>query len=359
LPSARRLSRFSILALGVAMVAACGPAASASPDAASPAASGSASAEPSPSLSGTLTVYAGRSEELVGPIIGQFETETGVGVEVKYAGTSELAATILEEGDRSPADIFFAQDAGALGAVAAEGRLAPLAEATLAKVDSRFASDDGQWVGVSGRARVIAYDSRAVTDDELPGSISGFTDPAWKGRIGWAPTNGSFQAFVTAFRVAAGDADARDWLESIVANEPRSYDGNDAIIAALEAGEIEVGFVNHYYALQAAAEAGPAFPVRNHFTEGGDPGALVNVAGAGILTTAANATAAAAFVDFLLAEESQQYFADETFEYPLSAGVPVNPALPPLAEIESPAIDLSDLADLEATLDLLRDAGVL
>ncbi len=386
MPAARRLPLLPLLVLA-ALVIACGPgssaspgqAASASPDAASgspdsasasaePSGSGSTSpstsassgsAEPSASLTGTLTIYSGRSEELVGPVIERFEQATGVDVEVRYAGTSELAATILEEGDNSPADVFFAQDAGALGAVAAEGRLAPLAQATLSKVDARFASDDGQWVGVSGRARVIAYDSRELTEDDLPDSITEFTDPAWNGRIGWAPTNGSFQAFVTAFRVLNGDDAAREWLEGIVANEPQTFDGNDAIITAIEAGNVDVGFVNHYYALQFADEAGGDFPVKNHFTEAGDPGALINVAGAGILTTAANPTAAGGFVDFLLSEESQMYFADETFEYPLIASVPTNEALPPLAEIQSPPIDLSDLADLEGTLDLLADAGVL
>ena len=171
---------------------------------------------------------------------------------------------------------------------------------------------------------------------DLPTSIDAFTDPAWKGRIGWAPTNASFQSFVTAYRLLKGDDAAKAWLEGIAANEPKVYDGNDAVLAAVAAGEVEVGFVNHYYLMQQLAEQGESFPVRNHFLAGDDPGSLVNVAGAGILSTAKNPAAAQAFVDFLLSEESQTYFATETHEYPLIAGVAANPALPTLAEIESP-----------------------
>lgn len=354
---------FALAVTGALVVAACGSAAPSTPVAPAtsiePSASPSASAAASQAPTGTLTIYAGRSEELVGPLIEQFRASNDVDVKVEYAGTTDLAATILEEGTASPADVFFAQDAGALGAVAAEGRLAELPAETLGRVDERFVSDDGQWVGVSGRARVVVYDSRVLGETDMPDTIAAFTDPAWKGRIGWAPTNASLQSFVTAFRVLEGDESARAWLEGIQANEPKVYDGNDAVLAAVAAGEIEVGFVNHYYLMRQLAEQGDGFPVRNHFLPGGDPGSLVNVAGAGILSSAPNPVAAQAFVDFLLTRESQAYFADETFEYPLVDGIAANAALPALSEIQSPDIDLSDLADLQGTLDLMQAAGVL
>jgi iron(III) transport system substrate-binding protein len=322
------------------------------------AACGSGAASPS-GASGSLTVYSGRSEGLVGPLIQRFQEETGITTEVNYAGTTDLAATILEEGDASPADVFFAQDAGALGAIAAEGLLADLPAATLDQVDERFRSDDDQWVGLSGRARVVAYDTRALEESDLPSSIDDFTDPAWKGKIGWAPSNASFQSFVTAYRVLEGDEAAKAWLEGIVANEAKVYENNDAVLAAIAAGEVEVGFINHYYLVNALAEQGESFPVRNHFLQSGDPGSLINVAGAGILTSADNPAAAQAFIDFLLSSESQQYFAEQTHEYPLVDGVEADPNLPPLADIASPDIDLSDLADLQGTQTLLQEAGVL
>ena len=306
-----------------------------------------------------LTIYSGRAESLVGPLIEKFETASGLDVQVNYAGTTDLAATLLEEGAASPADVFFAQDAGALGAVAAEDRLTALPAETLDKVDGRFVSDEGHWVGVSGRARVVIYDTRTLDESQLPASIDGFTDPEWKGRIGWAPTNASLQSFVTAYRVMKGDEAAKTWLEGIQANEPKAFDNNDAVLAAVAAGEVEVGFVNHYYLMRQLQEQGDDYPVRNFFLPGGDPGSLVNVAGAGILSTAPHPTAAQAFVDFLLNEESQHYFAEQTHEYPLSAGVAAEEALPPLDEIESPDIDLSDLSDLQGTLQLMQEAGVL
>jgi iron(III) transport system substrate-binding protein len=322
------------------------------------AACGSGVAKPS-GLEDSLTVYSGRAESLVGPLIERFEEQYGVDVQVNYAGTTDLAATILEEGEASPADVFFSQDAGALGAVGAAGHLAALPQPTLDAVDPRFVSDDGQWVGVSGRARVVIYDTRTLSEADLPASIDGFTDPAWKGRIGWAPTNASLQAFVTAYRVLKGDEAATAWLEGIQANEPKVYEGNDAVLAAVAAGEVEVGFVNHYYLMRQLAEQGDDYPVRNHFFAGGDPGSLVNVAGVGILPTAKNPVAAQAFVDFLLTTESQEFFATQTHEYPLVDGVPAEEALPPLTEIESPDIDLSDLSDLEGTLQLMQAAGVI
>ncbi len=320
-----------------------------------------ASADPTtsaPADAGIVTIYSGRSEELVGPLLEDFTAETGIEVEARYGDTAEMANLILTEGENSPADVFFAQDAGALGAVAEQGLLAPLPEEILGAVEDRFKSPTGEWVGVSGRARVVAYNTDNLAEADMPASIFDFTDEEWSGRIGWAPTNGSFQSFVTALRVIEGDDRAREWLEGIQANEPNVYDGNSAALEAVAAGEIDVAFINHYYLFQRLAED-PDTAVANHFMTDGDPGALVNVAGAGILTTAENDDAARELLAFLLSEPAQSYFATETYEYPLIEGVEADPALPPLTEIGSPELDLSELSDLEGTLELLQEAGVL
>ncbi|HUF07171.1 MAG TPA: iron ABC transporter substrate-binding protein [Candidatus Binatia bacterium] len=305
-----------------------------------------------------MTVYSGRSEELVGPLLDQFTEATGIEVEARYGDTAEMANLLLTEGENSPADVFFAQDAGALGAVAARGLLATLPHETLEHVDPRFRSPAGEWVGVSGRARVVVYNTEMLSEADLPDSIFGFTDPEWSGRIGWAPTNGSFQAFVTALRVIEGEDRARDWLEGIEANDPNPYEGNNPALDAVIAGEVDVAFINHYYLMQRLAED-PDVPAANHFLTDGDPGALVNVAGAGILATAENDEAAREFVEYLLSPAAQAYFATETKEYPLLEGVEPDAKLPPLDEIGTPEIDLSDLSDLEGTLELLQEVGIL
>ena len=320
---------------------------------------GSASGDGFAPGEGSLVVYSGRNEELAGPIIERFEEESGIEVEVRYGETAELAATILEEGRNSPADVFFSQDAGALGAVADTGRLQGLPEDALSRVEERFKDPDGRWVGISGRARVVAYNTGALSEEDLPDSILEFTNPEWRGRIGWPPTNGSFQAFLTALRLVEGEETAREWLEGIQANEPRRYADNLATLEGVASGEVEVGFINHYYLYRLREERGEDVEARNHFLSNGDPGALVNVAGIGILSSTRNSAEAEAFLDFMLSEEAQQYFADETFEYPLIEGVQTNVELVPLSEIETPNINLSNLDDLEGTLELLRETEVL
>jgi iron(III) transport system substrate-binding protein len=308
-----------------------------------------------------LTIYSGRSESLVQPLIDQFTQETGIQAQVRYGSTGEMAATLLEEGRNSPADLFFAQDPGGLGAISAAGLLAPLPEALLAQVPDRFAAPGQDWVGVSGRARVVVYNTGRLTEADLPADLWGFTDPQWQGRLGWAPTNGSFQAMVTAMRAVWGDERTAEWLQGIQANNPIVFENNTSIVAAVGAGEIDAGLVNHYYLFRFLAEEGEGFPARNYFLPSGGPGSLIMVAGAGILKTAAHPDQAVRFLEFLLSQEAQRYFATETFEYPVIDGITLSPLLPPLQELDAVAanLNLSDLADLEGTVRLLSATGVL
>jgi iron(III) transport system substrate-binding protein len=309
--------------------------------------------------SGPITVYSGREEELVAPLFELYEEETGNEVEVRYGDSAELAATILEEGDNSPADAFFSQDAGALGALEKEGRFSELGEDIVGQVDARYRSRDGRWVGASGRARVIAYDSRELSASDLPDSVLDLSDAEWEGRVGWAPTNGSFQAFITALRLQEGDDAARKWLEEMDENGTEAFADNSSIRDAIAAGEIDLGLINHYYVAQAREEEGAGYPVQVHFPRGGDAGAMVNVAGAGVLAGSDRQQAAGEFVEFLLSPQAQRFFVAETKEYPLVDGIEADPAVVPLDEIEQPQIDLSDLDDLQGTLKLIEESGVL
>jgi iron(III) transport system substrate-binding protein len=307
----------------------------------------------------SLTVYSGRSEDLVQPLIDRFEDATGIDVTVRYADSADLAATILEEGDGSPADVFFAQDPASLGTVALADLFATLPPDLVEAVPARFSDPDARWVGVSGRSRVIVYDSSRIGPEDLPATEDGFVDPAWAGRVGIAPTNGSFLAFVSAKILLDGEERTRSWLEAMKANQSPTFPNNSSIVTAVNDGQVEAGLVNHYYLLRALAED-PDATGRNQFLSMASAGSLVMPAGVGILESADNAEQARRFVQFLLDEDAQTYFATETFEYPLVAGIPAYGQLPPLDSLTTPDLDLSLLATtLDRATDLVAEAGLL
>ena len=360
----RRILAFSVATLSTVAVAACGEQpVTTTPSPETPAPLGEPQAVEKSVTVGTkktvqtLTLYSGRSEKIVAPILKAFENSTGINVRIKYAKSAALAATLLEEGDRSPADVFYAQDPGALGAV--EPLLAKLPANVLTRVTSWAQNPEGLWVGVTGRARTVVYNTAKFNESDLPDDMWDFSKSSWKGRIGWAPTNSSFQTMVTAMRVLWGDAKTEEWLRGIQAHEPTVYPKNTPQVAAAGAGEIDVGFVNHYYLHRALAEQGDSFPARNYHVRSGGPGALIMVSGAGILKTARNPKASAKLLSYLLSEETQENFASTTYEYPLVPGVGEHKGVTPVASIKHPAVALADLADIKGSQDLLRKVGAL
>jgi iron(III) transport system substrate-binding protein len=309
--------------------------------------------------SGSLTIYSGREEEIVKPLFAQFERETGIELKVRYGDSAELAAQIAEEGDRSRADVFFSQDPGSIGSLANKGLLAPLPRRSLDRVPKRFRDRAGRWVGTSGRVRVVAYNTESLKKSDLPDTIFGFTNQRWKGKIGFAPTNASFQAFVTAMRVTAGEERTRAWLEAMKDNDPKLYEKNLQVVEAVGRGEIEIGFVNHYYVFIAKEET-PDLPVENLYLKGKDPGALVSVAAVAVLESSDRRKTAERFVDFLLSKKGQRFYATdaEEAEYPLIKGVEPKRGLPPLEQLQGPDVELSVFGqELEKTLELLNDVG--
>lgn len=304
----------------------------------------------------TLVVYSGRDEDLVDPLIAQI----GGDIEVDYSGnTNAQAAKILEEGAATPADVFFGQDAGALGVLDDAGALAPLPEDILQLVPEQYRAADGTWIATSARARVLAYNTDQVQAADLPSGIDGLLEPQWRGRIGYAPTNASFQAFVTALRVQRGEDGARQWLEGFVANEPVAFEGNGPLMTAVNDGQVAVGLTNHYYWYPFKDEHGEDAPIALHYFAPGDPGALVNVAGAAVLAASDNQEAAQQFLRDLLSVDAQTYFANETAEYPVIEGVESEYDLPPLQDLGVSDIDLGDLASLEQTQALLTEVGII
>ncbi len=306
----------------------------------------------------TLTVYSGRSEALVSELFAQFTAQTGIEISARYGDSGEMAALLLTEGRKTPADVFFSQDAGALGAVSDAELLATLPSALIELVGESYRSRTGTWVATSGRARVVVYNPTLV--DTPPTSVDDLLDPKWSGKIGFVPTNASWQSFVTALRVIRGEDAARKWLESFAANKPVAYEKNAVVVDAVNAAEVALGLTNHYYLYQKiAAEGVDKVVAKNHFFTNGDVGGLVNVAGVGVLASTRHEQAAQKFVQFLLSVKGQEYLANKTYEYPLVAGVSQYAELPSLAELNPPAIDLADLKSIEKTQELLSQTGLL
>lgn len=311
----------------------------------------------SSSSDGKLVVYSGRSEELVGPLLEQAKTELGLDIEVRYGSTAEMAAQLLEEGDKTPADLFLSQDAGALGSLSEANLLTSLPQETLNKVDPTYRASNGHWIAVTGRAR--AFVVPVGTEDSAPKSVFDLTDPTWKGQVGIAPTNASFQSFITAMRVLKGEDAAEKWLTDMQANDVQIFKGNDQIVEAVADGKIKIGLVNHYYLFEVAQETGTTPNASLAYTGEGDPGSLVNISGVGITPKGYSDPDALTLVNYLLSQSAQKYFADKTNEYPMTTDAPAQPqGVPPLSSFK-PIISLEKLSDLRGTLDLLAKVGLV
>mgnify|MGYP002760789912 FL=1 len=314
-----------------------------------------------PDLEGELTVYSGRGEALVGELLGFIEDQyPEFTVRPLYNSAAELVSQVETEGQNSPADVFYSVNAGALGTLADRGRTQPLPQEVIDFVPSNFSDPDGAWIGTSGRARSVPYNTDALSASDIPADIMSFPDTdAFEGEIGWTPTYSSFQAFVTAMRILEGEEATREWLNGMQELGVSTYGDEFQIARAVADGEISVGLANHYYIQRVLARRGSDAPLSTAFTRD-DAGAIFNVAGACVLDTASDSTLASNFVRHLLSAEAQDYFARSTFEYPLVPDVDPVGGLPPIDELNPPeGIDLSQLSDLEATISLLRETGAL
>ena len=304
-----------------------------------------------------ITIYSGRSEEFIAPFLARWEQESGITLNVRYGDSAELAAQILEEGKNSPADLFLSQDAGSLGAVGAAGLFSQLPTSVGELIESQYIAQDRSWIGVTGRARVFAYNPTAVTT--LPLSITDLTKSIYRGKIGIAPSNASFQAFVTALINEKGEAFAQKWLTDLKDNGAKIYLKNSAIVEAIDQGEIDLGLVNHYYLWEVSTALGRAINVKNGYFTPGDIGNLINVSGAGILATSKKQESAQDLINFLTSESIQKLFVEQTHEYALIPGTSSPQDLPDLKSFGSPLVDLGQLVNIQRTQDLLIKVGLL
>ncbi|HEV8579513.1 MAG TPA: extracellular solute-binding protein [Thermoanaerobaculia bacterium] len=305
-----------------------------------------------------LTVYS-RDREISAPLFELFEQKTGIKVRARWGDPIDLAGQIIEDGTKSPADVFYGPLSDALGALSAAGRLAKLSDEQLGRVPQAYRSPDGTWVGTSGRAHVVYYNTGKVREDGLPDSILGFTDPAWRGRIGWDPTSRSLQDIIIEVSQLNGEDAARRWLKGVQANAPAVIRGASPIIKAVSAGEIiDVGFGSHSYLYDLQAD-GDAMNVAAKFYRGGAPGGLLNVAGVGIIKGTGHEAAAKAFVDFMLSPAAQQHLAEDALEIPLAEGVTVTHGMPTAGELTVPGLDVRQFEQLPGARRLLTEAGII
>ena len=300
----------------------------------------------------SITVYSGRSQNLIGPLLQRFEEDTGIAVQVRYGGSTDLALLLQEEGDKTPADVFISRSPGPIGFLAERGLLAELDDDVLGLAPS---SPSGYWVALTGRQRVLVYNKELFDVDDLPTSIHELTEEKWLGRVALAPTNGSFQDFFTLFRISAGDEAALAWLKALHDGGAPAYPNNVSIVQAVARGEVDLGLVNHYYNLRIKVED-PSTPSENHRFREGDPGG-VTIATAIAATASGDKDVAQELIRFLTSKVAQEYFGQANFEYPLATGIElegVNAAAPG-------PIDLGEFdrlgTSLERTIELIREAG--
>jgi iron(III) transport system substrate-binding protein len=360
--SLRSLLVAALVAISLA-VAGCGGDAedrSGEPD---PVADPTAGADPEPSgteapLTGDLVIYSGRREPLFEPVVAAFEGATGIDVSVKYGGTTELGNALIEEKSNARADVFVGTDAASAEALREQGVFAPFEEPILEQIPAHFRADDGSWVGVSGRARVIMYNTDLVAEADLPDSVFELTDERWKGKIAIpATTNSSFTAWVASLRVLVGDDAARDLLQGLKDNDVTVLQDHTAVRQAVGDGEFALGLVNHYY-YELERDGGSAVGVIYPDQGDGEVGVLVNAAAVSLVAGSPHEENARAFMRFLIGAEAQEIFANTNFEYPLVAGIE-DTAQVKRGTFRESEVDLVELGQMnESTLDMIDEVGL-
>jgi iron(III) transport system substrate-binding protein len=280
-------------------------------------------------------------------------------VDIRKASSSQLANTIIEEATAgsSPADIFWAIDAGSIGIVAENDATVELPDRVVQSIPDTFHPTD-QWVGTMGRARSIPYNTDEYSAADIPSDILAFAeDDRFQDAMGWAPTYGAFQSFVTALRLINGEDTAREWLNGMQQQNIGTYDNELVVANQVASGELDAGLSNHYYS-RLVYEERPDAPLDLAFTQG-DAGALINCSGTEIIRGTDNEELAADFIHHLLSIEAQEFLGTRGYEYPLLPSVPPVGDLPRIDELNPPELNLAELSDLEPTLQLLRETGAL
>ncbi len=307
----------------------------------------------------SITVYNAQHEELLVAMAPIFEKETGIKVRLRNGKDFELGNQLVAEGAKTPADVFLTENSPAMSLVESKGLFAPLPAKTLAKIPAQYSPKSGDWTGWAGRATVLVYNAKDVSQDDLPASIMDLADPAWKGRTSFSPSGADFQAIVSAVLQLKGEAATADWLKGLKANGT-IYQGNNVVMNSVNDGQVDTGVIYHYYWYRDQEEAGQnSNNAKLHYFGKKDPGAFLSVSGAGVLKASKHKADAQRFVDFLVGEKGQKALAGSyALEYPLNPAVALEPPVPPLSKIDPPAVDVTKLNGPKV-IELMQEAGLL
>ncbi len=323
----------------------------------SPPSGGTSSSQQIGSGDDPLIVYSGRSEEYAGPAFDAFSKKTGVPIDVRYGDSSDLGLLLGEEGDKTPAKVFLSQSSWPMVYLAQKNLLATLPQATLDRVPARFRADDGRWVGVIGRQRVLIYNTDQVTPGDLPKSVFDLTKPQYQGKVAVAPTNASFQDFIAGMTQLVGDVKTKGWLDGMAANDAKAYAKNSAIADAVARGEIPYGLVNHYY-YNEIKEEDPNAPVGIYRFPGSDPGSVFLVSTAAITSAGGSDPRALQLINYMLSPAGQAVFVEGEGEYPVVVGVMEKSGQPSLSQLKYPSFNLSKIGDPKQTALLIQQSGI-
>jgi iron(III) transport system substrate-binding protein len=314
----------------------------------------------SSSSTGTLTLYSAQHEQMTNGLAKAFEKKTGAKVRIRFGEDEGLANQVVQEGDASPADVLLTENTPPLELLTEKGLLASVDRSTVSQVPSHDNSTSGHWVGVAARETVLIYNPKLISASRLPTSILDLAKPEWKGKLAIAPSEPDFVPIVSAVDKLDGRASTLNWLQGFGSNAKR-YDDNEGIVAAVEGGQVAAGVINHYYWYEQAAEVGRAnVHSKLYYFGHKDPGALVNISGAGALKSSRNPALAQRFLAFIVSKEGQDAMTHSgDWQYPLNPAVAPPPGVRPFASLEAPDVGPAALGDGSAPLALMQQAGLL
>jgi iron(III) transport system substrate-binding protein len=306
-----------------------------------------------------LVIYNAQHEQLTEEWADAFTRETGIEVTLRNGGDSELSNQIVTEGAASPADVFLTENSPAMSLVEEAGLFAPVDAATLELVPAQYRPASGAWTGIAARSTVLVYNPSLISEAELPASVMDLQHPEWKGRWGAAPGGADFQAIVSAMLATQGEDATRAWLEGMNQNAT-IYNNNIATMKAVNAGDVPVGVIYHYYWYRdQEGTKENSGNTKLHYFGNEDPGAFVSISGGGVLKSSKRADEAQQFLAWLAGEQGQTILGEGySFEYPVSSGIPARPPLPALDSLNAPTIDPSTLNGPDV-VDLMTEAGLL